>query len=657
MAKIKSITLKNIKFFGEPQTIELGGKHTLIYGENGSGKSSLYWALYRILASANKIEEWEIEKYFEPVGEYSWLNVYEVAKGNSDAEISLLLDDNSTLKLTQNDFSINQNTDAQEANMASEFLSYKFLYKLLDFTASEDIDLFGVFYQQLFPYIRFQSVTYWRENKTTQLVESFTASNALQIYNFVNNGPQKIYPNRQGELRFPSRTSQPFIDYKDIVDGFEASMHQTMSLINVAGNPILKNSLGNNITFEIKFVTVKPYQLSATNFEPPEYKIELIITDYEGMGTVIKKPHVFLNEAKLTAVGLAIRLAVLKQRLQTAKLKILVLDDLLISLDMSNREKVLRVIIENYSKYYQILFLTHQRNLFEDAKNFIAQYYSELAEKEGMAEPDSKNYWQEYWKLLEMYEGENTNGIPTPKILLHESNIQKAYYYFKEHIDYNACGNNLRAALEGFFKDFLPHSFRDKSKAQDAMLDALLVDAKKYFEYVGFDLEIINQLRRYLKRSLNKSSHHNPKAEFYKGELREVFKLYEELNTLRNTPILKTNALLTFTVKSESENLYKYTVKLMDCIRLYNKGDDTESFFLDKDKRSYGMISYAKNGESKNVNGEKSNLTLQELYDFTIETVRTLLKEKPIVEVELYDIFKDINGVSLAELKNISIKK
>lgn len=439
MAKIKSITLKNIKFFGEPQTIELGGKHTLIYGENGSGKSSLYWALYRILASANKIEPWEIEKYFEPVGEYSWLNVYEVAKGNSDAEISLLLDDNSTLKLTQNDFSINQNTDAQEANMASEFLSYKFLYKLLDFTASEYIDLFGVFYQQLFPYIRFQSVTYWRENKTTQVVEPFTASNALQIYNFVNNGPQKIYPNRQGELRFPSRTSQPFIDYKDIVDGFEASMHQTMSLINVAGNPILKNSLGNNITFEIKFVTVKPYQLSATNFEPPEYKIELIITDYEGMGTVIKKPHVFLNEAKLTAVGLAIRLAVLKQRLQTAKLKILVLDDLLISLDMSNREKVLELIFSQYLSNYQVFILTHDRVLFEFVRAFIKQKSN-----------------REAWTLLEMYEGGDVSKmVKQPVIIDSKANyFEKAESYFKAK-DYTACAFYLRKEIERLVKERL----------------------------------------------------------------------------------------------------------------------------------------------------------------------------------------------------------
>jgi len=43
--KIKTIEIKNYKAFYGKHTIKIGGKNIFIYGENGSGKSSLYYAL------------------------------------------------------------------------------------------------------------------------------------------------------------------------------------------------------------------------------------------------------------------------------------------------------------------------------------------------------------------------------------------------------------------------------------------------------------------------------------------------------------------------------------------------------------------------------------------------------------------------------------
>ena len=60
MQKIKSITLRNFKYFygketEQPQNkIELDKQNLLLYGENGSGKSSIYWALYTFLQSSIK---------------------------------------------------------------------------------------------------------------------------------------------------------------------------------------------------------------------------------------------------------------------------------------------------------------------------------------------------------------------------------------------------------------------------------------------------------------------------------------------------------------------------------------------------------------------------------------------------------------------------
>ena len=54
MAKINEIVINGFKAFPSLQTIELEGKHLLMYGENGSGKSSVYYALHCIFNSYRK---------------------------------------------------------------------------------------------------------------------------------------------------------------------------------------------------------------------------------------------------------------------------------------------------------------------------------------------------------------------------------------------------------------------------------------------------------------------------------------------------------------------------------------------------------------------------------------------------------------------------
>ena len=52
--KINSIKIENFKFFHRPFKMDIEGKNLLLYGENGSGKSSLYWAIYTLFQSCYK---------------------------------------------------------------------------------------------------------------------------------------------------------------------------------------------------------------------------------------------------------------------------------------------------------------------------------------------------------------------------------------------------------------------------------------------------------------------------------------------------------------------------------------------------------------------------------------------------------------------------
>ena len=64
------------------------------------------------------------------------------------------------------------------------------------------------------------------------------------------------------------------------------------------------------------------------------------------------------NEARLTALAICIFFAALKDSQTATGLRLLVLDDILIGLDMENREKVIDLIRENFQElanyYYDV---------------------------------------------------------------------------------------------------------------------------------------------------------------------------------------------------------------------------------------------------------------------------------------------------------------
>ena len=60
MASISKITINGFKAFPKEFNLNLDGKNLLMYGENGSGKSSIYYALHALLQSQCH----DIKKYF-----------------------------------------------------------------------------------------------------------------------------------------------------------------------------------------------------------------------------------------------------------------------------------------------------------------------------------------------------------------------------------------------------------------------------------------------------------------------------------------------------------------------------------------------------------------------------------------------------------------
>ncbi|MBS0492733.1 MAG: hypothetical protein JSS31_02055 [Proteobacteria bacterium] len=111
----------------------------------------------------------------------------------------------------------------------------------------------------------------------------------------------------------------------------------------------------------------------------------------------LRTPQLFLNEARLSALGLSIylagRLACTPTATATA-LKLLVLDDVVIGLDYSNRLPLLDVLNSQFADW-QIVLLTHDRNWFDLARSHLP-------------EPG--------WNCVEVYEGDGAATAPMPII-------------------------------------------------------------------------------------------------------------------------------------------------------------------------------------------------------------------------------------------------
>jgi len=97
-------------------------------------------------------------------------------------------------------------------------------------------------------------------------------------------------------------------------------------------------------------------------------------------GAPLTKPSEFLNEARLTAIGLCLYLAGMSQSIPpkrtdgSAYPRLLVLDDVLLSLDMVHRLPLLELLRAREFADWQILLLTHHRAWYEIAKQQLEDW-------------------------------------------------------------------------------------------------------------------------------------------------------------------------------------------------------------------------------------------------------------------------------------------
>lgn len=389
--RIKSIHLQNFKIFKEAESIHFDGKNALIFGNNGSGKSSIYWALYTFLQSSVKTKP-QVQKYFERSNKESLLNIFD-DKG-IDGYIKLVTIDE---KLKEDGYQIswkNINTDCheiKEANLASDFLNYRLLLQFYYFRHSEPINLFPVFYKEFFPY--------WIDSKYGVFDDWF--------FQIKNDLPHVVV---SGEKRHAGKKYKIYKNYHQKIETFNTELDKKIKDITSSATAFYNDHFYKEDDLQILLSYNQKIQFIDESWRINEPSISLKL---KYKGKEIERPQSFLNESRLTAIALSIKFAALINRLRDAELKFIVLDDLLISLDMSNRMSIINIILSEFSSY-QIIFLTHDKGFYEILKNNLIKNENE-------------------WKCFEFYENNNSTQFNNPLIRDGLDYIAKAELYLTDH--------------------------------------------------------------------------------------------------------------------------------------------------------------------------------------------------------------------------------
>ncbi|MGG7551015.1 MULTISPECIES: ATP-binding protein [Chryseobacterium] len=571
MSAIKEIRLYNFKAFYGENKIKLSGKNLLLYGENGSGKSSIYWALYTLLQSVNK-ENAELNKYFDFTNPENLINKdylinldktlgvggYDVTVGNN-VQVEVELEDGKIFNLSRNGLSSHSDKEVlSHLNRYCDFLTHRLLINFYNFRNSQEIDLWSIFMRDIFPFV------YEDLDNGKRTIENL-------ILDLRDTKPFKIEDKKIIELSNEEHSNY----YKKISDTnleIWKWIKQISNESNLFFNKYFQNG-ENNYKIELKYSNSFFY--GKLNIEIKNNgKIQIVESARKFLRTpkillkvykksdddwiLIERPQTYLNEALINQIALAIRLSITAIRAVKYPGQFLALDDILISLDMSNRDKVLDIILDVFAKDYKIYLFTHERSFFNMVKRRLI----------------NKNMLED-WNVTEMFMNDFIVP-PNPKIVLNQDYLDVALKHLKD-FDLPACANYLRKECEFRLKYLLPENLCKKetdSETTYQTLENLIISFLKYFgETLHLDISKYNVLKEKKDLILNPMSHDNLDSEIYKQELVRLYELLLDLRKIEKVLILKCDEQFFFEQVDNTGILRKYKLQAGENLHLYKLQD------------------------------------------------------------------------------------
>lgn len=373
--KISRISLQSFRAFDEAFELDLdGGKNLLLYGENGSGKSSIYLALKRFFEEQGD----DISKHsniFSPAARFAQVGVHIKgvdASGHGHDELALW---NATSK---HPLSIPEDPRTAiispelraimvDASRRAGFLDYRAMLRTSLLSAPLPRSNHG-------PNIH--NIIYGAESigLEAQLFDLVSLVILAGVRVTVTGGRETTL----GQLARKVWENRPASRHKRVM----ANANQNANSFNSAFNaklPELEAKLAEflnhfeNHQLAIKFLPV------ALAWDKPSLQLKgaELTPQITFRGKNISDHQHFLNEARLSALATCLFFSGVilsdNDSANPAYPRFLVLDDALIGLDLQNRLSILQILSSDTFKNYQIFLLTYDRVWFDLARGHLRE--------------------------------------------------------------------------------------------------------------------------------------------------------------------------------------------------------------------------------------------------------------------------------------------
>ncbi len=478
--KISTIKFVNYRAFydgtNNEYLLNISDKNLLIYGENGSGKTSFYRGLMDFVNQEDFI-------------------IHNQAQDGSEGFVEVGFDDGSSERI---DETVREYTNIKvlNAKKLNSFLSYKellrtYLYK----DETKEINLFDLVVNTILKNHKLSTLG--------NLKEAWDAANIDTTAAQISFWSDLLDKNAIDTDGYKEKIEIVDALNKRKYEDFEEELEELLQNINVELKNIIKY-FNQSIDLE----------LILTAGDPNNNKYPVITSKVNFFNKALPNYHANLNEARLSALSLSIYFAAIKSNPTEEALKVLVLDDIFIGLDMGNRMPLLDILKNEFSDW-QIFITTYDRNWFEVAKRLTSN-----------------------WLHIEMYAGKKEdNNFEHPVILLEsDSHYDKAKKYLLAK-DYPASANYLRKEIEKLIKERLSEEkIRDYGEKPKLLSNLWKMFIERYIEN-GHPIskEIITLFESSRITLLNPQSHDNINAPIYGYELNKAFEL---VDLIKDVPIL-----------------------------------------------------------------------------------------------------------------------
>jgi energy-coupling factor transporter ATP-binding protein EcfA2 len=339
-----------------PFKLELKGKNLLIYGENGAGKSSIYHALNEFFSLEDNTTAGKRDRLSDLKNRFS-----KEPFGNCFVEVKF--DEGSEAKWTEVSHpAVSPNTQGDkqvvQGALRKAMLDYRSLLDTNYKHGSGEVNLFDVFIETL---LRDYPAT--KAGSSTQTVhEIWQEIEAIMALDRISPGKGK------------ERDSAIDAINDAILSAIDELLPAPPSTDVGPINQILQDLGWKDV--KVTLLAFSKFRFNGKNPKDLRGFIGNVITpSIERFDEKFERPQNYLNEARLSALGLAIYLAARKvnTRFMPADApRLLVLDDVLIGLDQSNRLPVLELIFSKFSDW-QVVLLTHDRVWYDMARASIKE--------------------------------------------------------------------------------------------------------------------------------------------------------------------------------------------------------------------------------------------------------------------------------------------